>query len=161
MEIQKILKIKRRNWEFYVHSVVTILTLLDIENIVEYVSKFKEMKISFFKCFSDEYKDILTPEFYPKEIISKIIEDKINLINSKYNDENSLIAINFLQSILDNFEQIQRSDIQTKLSVEYINDLDSLRPYKKTFSDFLIEKDNQLFEYLNKRKAEILNHDNN
>lgn len=159
--IQKILKIKRRNWEFYVHSVVTILTLLDIENIVEYVSKFKEMKISFFKCFSDEYKDILTPEFYPKEIISKIIEDKINLINSKYNDENSLIAINFLQSILDNFEQIQRSDIQTKLSVEYINDLDSLRPYKKTFSDFLIEKDNQLFEYLNKRKAEILNNDNN
>ena len=85
----------------------------------------------------------------------------MSLIKNEYNDERSLIAINFLQSILDNFEQIQRSDIQTKLSVEYINDLDSLRPYKKTFSDFLIEKDNQLFEYLNKRKAEILNNDNN
>ena len=42
----------------------------------------------------------------------------------------------------------------------YIDDLDKLRPYKKKFEEFLIEGDIQLFEYLNKRKADILN-DNN
>ena len=159
--IKEILAIKKPNWEFYLHSVVTILTLLDVENILNYVLKFKEMNLSFFKCFSDEYKDILTPEFYPKEIIKEIINTKIEFIKNEYNDERSLIAINFLKSILDNFNQIERDVIQTRLSIEYINDLDKLRPYKKTFSDFLFERNNKLFEYLNKRKAEILKDDNN
>lgn len=159
--IQQIIKIKKPEWEFYVHSVMTILTLLDIENILEYVHKFENVNLSFFKCFSDEYKDILTPEFYPKELISNIINHKIESINSKYKGGKRVVAINFLENMLDTFEQIHRSDIQTRLSFEYIDDLDKLRPYKKTFSDFLNEGDIHLFEYLNKRKTEILENDNN
>jgi len=159
--IQQIIKIKKPEWDFYVHSVMTILTLLDIENILEYVHKFENVNLSFFKCFSDEYKDILTPEFYPKELISNIINHKIESINSKYKGGKRIVAINFLENMLDTFEQIHRSDIQTRLSFEYIDDLDKLRPYKKTFSDFLNEGDIHLFEYLNKRKTEILENDNN
>jgi len=159
--IQQILKIKKPKWEFYVHSVVTILTLLDLENILEYVHRFENMNLSFFKCFSDEYKDILTPEFYPKEIVSDIINQKIESINSKYKGGKRTVAINFLENMLKTFEQITRTDIQTRLSFEYIDDLDKLRPYKKTFADFLNEGDIHLFEYLNKRKTEILENDNN
>ena len=159
--IQQILKIKKPKWEFYVHSVVTILTLLDLENILEYVHRFENMNLSFFKCFSDEYKDILTPEFYPKEIVSDIINQKIESINSKYKGGKRIVAINFLENMLKTFEQITRTDIQTRLSFEYIDDLDKLRPYKKTFADFLNEGDIHLFEYLNKRKTEILENDNN
>jgi organic radical activating enzyme len=159
--IQQIIKIKKPEWEFYVHSVMTILTLLDVENILEYVHRFENVNLSFFKCFSDEYKDILTPEFYPKELISNIINHKIESINSKYKGGKRIVAINFLENMLDTFEQIHRSDIQTRLSFEYIDDLDKLRPYKKTFSDFLNEGDIHLFEYLNKRKTEILENDNN
>lgn len=159
--IQKILQIKNPNWEFYLHSVMTILTLLDVENILKYVLNHKELNLSFFKCFSDEYKDILIPEFYPKEIISEIVENSIQNIKNLYDDERSLIAINFLQNILDNFNQIERTFIQTKLSFQYIDDLDKLRPYNKKFSDFFLEKNINLFQYLNKRKAEILQNDNN
>lgn len=159
--IEKIIEIKKPNWEFYLHSVMTILTLLDVENILEYVINHKEMNLSFFKCFSDEYKDILIPEFYPKEIISEIITDKIQFIEKTYKDDRSLVAINFLQNILDTFNQIERTSIQTTLSFQYIDDLDKLRPYSKKFSDFFLEKNINLFEYLNKRKAEILQNDNN
>ncbi len=159
--IQQIIKIKKPEWEFYVHSVMTILTLLDVENILEYVHRFENMNLSFFKCFSDEYKDILTPEFYPKELIANIINQKIQSINSKYKDGKRIVAINFLENMLDTFEQIHRTDIQTRLSFEYIDDLDKLRPYKKTFADFLNEGDIHLFEYLNKRKTQILENDNN
>ena len=159
--IQQIIKIKKPEWEFYVHSVMTILTLLDAENILEYVHRFENVNLSFFKCFSDEYKDILTPEFYPKELIANIINQKIQSINSKYKDGKRIVAINFLENMLDTFEQIHRTDIQTRLSFEYIDDLDKLRPYKKTFADFLNEGDIHLFEYLNKRKTEILENDNN
>lgn len=159
--IQQILKIKKPKWEFYVHSVMTILTLLDVDNILEYVHRFENMNLSFFKCFSDEYKDILTPEFYPKEIVSGIINQKIESINSKYKGGKRIVAVNFLENMLDTFEQINRTDIQTRLSFDYIDDLDKLRPYKKTFADFLNEGDIHLFQYLNKRKAEILENDNN
>ena len=159
--IQQIIKIKKPEWEFYVHSVMTILTLLDVENILEYVHRFENVNLSFFKCFSDEYKDILTPEFYPKELIANIINQKIQSINSKYKGGKRIVAINFLENMLDTFEQIHRTDIQTRLSFEYIDDLDKLRPYKKTFADFLNEGDIHLFEYLNKRKTEILENDNN
>lgn len=159
--IQQILKIKKPKWEFYVHSVMTILTLLDVDNILEYVHKFENMNLSFFKCFSDEYKDILTPEFYPKEIVSGIINQKIESINSKYKGGKRIVAINFLENMLDTFQQINRTDIQTRLSFEYIDDLDKLRPYKKTFADFLNGGDIHLFEYLNKRKTEILENANN
>jgi len=159
--IQQIIKIKKPEWEFYVHSVMTILTLLDVENILEYVHRFENVNLSFFKCFSDEYKDILTPEFYPKELIANIVNQKIQSINSKYKGGKRIVAINFLENMLDTFEQIHRTDIQTRLSFEYIDDLDKLRPYKKTFADFLNEGDIHLFEYLNKRKTEILENDNN
>lgn len=159
--IQQIIKIKKPEWEFYVHSVMTILTLLDVENILEYVHRFENVNLSFFKCFSDEYKDILTPEFYPKELIANIVYQKIQSINSKYKGGKRIVAINFLENMLDTFEQIHRTDIQTRLSFEYIDDLDKLRPYKKTFADFLNEGDIHLFEYLNKRKTEILENDNN
>lgn len=159
--IQQIIKIKKPEWEFYVHSVMTILTLLDVENILEYAHRFENVNLSFFKCFSDEYKDILTPEFYPKELISHIINHKIQSINSKYKGRKKVVAINFLENMLNTFEQIHRTDIQTRLSFQYIDDLDKLRPYKKTFSDFLNEGDIRLFEYLNKRKTEILENDNN
>lgn len=159
--IQQILKIKKPKWEFYVHSVMTILTLLDVDNILEYVHRFENMNLSFFKCFSDEYKDILTPEFYPKEIVSGIINQKIESINSKYKGGKRIVAVNFLENMLDTFEQINRTDIQTRLSFDYIDDLDKLRPYKKTFADFLNEGDIHLFQYLNKRKTEILENDNN
>lgn len=159
--IQQIIKIKKPEWEFYVHSVMTILTLLDVENILEYVHRFENVNLSFFKCFSDEYKDILTPEFYPKELIANIINQKIQSINSKYKGGKRIVAINFLENMLDTFEQIHRTDIQTRLSFEYIDDLDKLRPYKKTFADFLNEGDIHLFEYLNKRKTQILENDNN
>jgi len=159
--IQQIIKIKKPEWEFYVHSVMTILTLLDVENILEYVHRFENVNLSFFKCFSDEYKDILTPEFYPKELIANIINQKIQSINSKYKGGKRIVAINFLENMLDTFEQIHRTDIQTRLSFEYIDDLDKLRPYKKTFADFLNEGDIHLFEYLNKRKSQILENDNN
>lgn len=159
--IQQIIKIKKPEWDFYVHSVMTILTLLDVDNILEYVHRFENMNLSFFKCFSDEYKDILTPEFYPKELITNIVNQKIQSINSKYKGGKRIVAINFLQNMIDTFEQIYRTDIQTRLSFEYINDLDKLRPYKKTFSDFLNEGDIYLFEYLNKRKSQILENDNN
>lgn len=153
--IQQIIKIKKPKWEFYVHSVMTILTLLDIENILEYIHKFENVGISFFKCFSDEYKDILTPDFYPKELISSIIRDKIEIINNQYNGSRKLVAINFLENMLNTFVQIERDEIQTQLSFGYISDLDKLRPYKKTFEDFLNEGNIHLFEYLNKRKPEI------
>ena len=159
--IQQIIKIKKPEWEFYVHSVMTILTLLDVENILEYVHRFENVNLSFFKCFSDEYKDILTPEFYPKELIANIINQKIQSINSKYKGGKRIVAINFLENMLDTFEQIHRTHIQTRLSFEYIDDLDKLRPYKKTFADFLNEGDIHLFEYLNKRKTQILENDNN
>lgn len=159
--IQQIIKIKKPEWEFYVHSVMTILTLLDVENILEYVHRFENVNLSFFKCFSDEYKDILTPEFYPKELIANIVNQKIQSINSKYKGGKRIVAINFLENMLDTFEQIHRTDIQTRLSFEYIDDLDKLRPYKKTFADFLNEGDIHLFEYLNKRKTQILENDNN
>ena len=159
--IQQIIKIKKPDWEFYVHSVMTILTLLDVDNILEYVHRFENVNLSFFKCFSDEYKDILTPEFYPKELIANIVNQKIQSINSKYKGGKRIVAINFLENMLDTFEQIHRTDIQTRLSFEYIDDLDKLRPYKKTFADFLNEGDIHLFEYLNKRKTEILENDNN
>jgi len=159
--VQQILKLKKPKWEFYVHSVMTVLTLLDVENILRYVSKFNEIDLSFFKCFSDEYKDILTPDFYPKEIIKEIIEDKIKIIKGEFTDKKYLVAINFLQSMLDNFEQINRDRIQTRLSFEYIRDLDKLRPYKKTFSDFLFEGNKEIFEYLIKKKTETFTNDNN
>jgi len=158
--VQQILKLKKPKWHFYVHSVMTILTLLDVENILRYVSKFNEINLSFFKCFSDEYKDILTPDFYPKEIIKKIIENKIKIIKEEFTDKKYLVAINFLQSMLDNFEQIHKDKIQTRLSFQYVRDLDKLRPYKKTFSDFISKGNKEIFEYLNKREAEILD-DNN
>jgi len=158
--VQQILKLKKPKWDFYVHSVMTILTLLDVENILRYVSKFNEINLSFFKCFSDEYKDILTPDFYPKEIIKKIIENKIKIIKEEFTDKKYLVAINFLQSMLDNFEQIHKDKIQTRLSFQYVRDLDKLRPYKKTFSDFISKGNKEIFEYLNKREAEILD-DNN
>lgn len=159
--IQQIVKVKKPKWEFYVHSVMTILTLLNVEKIIEYVHKYENIGISFFKCFSDEYKDILTPDFYPKEIITKIIEEKLQIIDNQYSGSRKLVAINFLENMLKTFNQIERSDIQTKLSFGYIDDLDKLRPYSKTFSDFIKEGDNQLLEYLNKRKAEISDNDNN
>jgi len=159
--VQQILKLKKPKWEFYVHSVMTVLTLLDVENILRYVSKFNEIDLSFFKCFSDEYKDILTPDFYPKEIIKEIIEDKIKIIKGEFTDKKYLVAINFLQSMLDNFEKINRDRIQTRLSFEYIRDLDKLRPYKKTFSDFLFEGNKEIFEYLIKKKTETFTNDNN
>lgn len=158
--IKEILKIKKPNWDFYVHSVMTILTLLNIESILEYVYKFDNLNLSFFQCFSDEYKDLLTPEFYPKELITKIINDKIEIINSKFDGERGLIAKTFLENLLTNFNQVFRDKNQQRLCIEYIDDLDKLRPYKKKFEEFLIEGDIQLFEYLNKRKADILN-DNN
>ena len=159
--IQQVVKIKKPKWEFYVHSVMTILTLLDVEKIIEYVHEYENIGISFFKCFSDEYKDILTPDFYPKEIITKIIEEKIQIIDNQYSGSRKLVAVNFLENMLKTFNQIERSDIQTKLSFGYIDDLDKLRPYSRTFSDFIKEGNNELFQYLSKRKAEISDNDNN
>lgn len=159
--IQKIIEIKKPNWEFYLHSVITILTLLDVENILSFASKDKNLNISFFKCFSDEYKDILIPEFYPKEIIEPIVNNLIKIIDEEHNNRNGKIAKEFLEKLIETFNQIQRSDIQTKLSFQYIDDLDKLRPYNKSFSDFVLERNTFLFEYLNKRKAEILENDNN
>lgn len=140
---------------------MTILTLLDVEKIIEYVHEYENIGISFFKCFSDEYKDILTPDFYPKEIITKIIEEKIQIIDNQYSGSRKLVAVNFLENMLKTFNQIERSDIQTKLSFGYIDDLDKLRPYSRTFSDFIKEGNNELFQYLSKRKAEISDNDNN
>jgi organic radical activating enzyme len=160
--LNKLISIKRGNWRMYFHSVLTILTLLDIENILEFVLSHKELTVSYFKCFSDLNKNILVPEFYPKEDIERIINDKINLIETKYSDkmdnENIQITLNHLKLTLNTFNRLPLfSDTNYKnlfgdllCTFNYINDLDMLRPYKKSFFDIIYDRDISLFGFIDR-----------
>ena len=138
------------------HSVVTILTLLDIENILEFVETKGVLLINFFKCFVDEYKNLLGLEFYPEEIIQRILDDKIELLNNKFTQTtNRDITISFLQKLKAEFTQIPFQKLEWENRARelyrtfiYINDLDIIRPYNKTFYELIGDRDVELYNFL-------------
>ena len=148
--------IHKDGWRMHFHSVVTILTLLDIENILEFVETKGVLLINFFKCFVDEYKNLLGLEFYPEEIIHRILDDKIELLNSKFTQTtNRDITISFLQKLKAEFTQIPFQKLEWEDRVRelyrtfiYMNDLDIVRPYNKTFYELIGEKDVELYNFL-------------
>jgi len=154
--LDKILLIKKENWQFHFHSVVTILTLLDIENILKFVESKKILLVNFFKCYVDEYKNLLGLEFYPKEIIESIIDDKINLINSQFDKNlNVDITLGFLCKVKDELANPQHLNMKWENTMEalhrtftYINDLDILRPFNMNFYEMIKVRNQKLYDFV-------------
>ena len=154
--LDKIISIKQDGWRLHFHSVVTILTLLDIENILEFVESKNVLSIDFFKCYIDEYKNLLGLEFYPKEIIQRILDDKIELLNTKFKQTpNRDSTINFIQKLKTEFTQLAFQQLEWENKVDtlrrtfiYINDLDNIRPYNKTFYELIGDRNIELYKFL-------------
>jgi sulfatase maturation enzyme AslB (radical SAM superfamily) len=154
--LDKIISIKQDGWRLHFHSVVTILTLLDIENILEFVESKNVLSIDFFKCYIDEYKNLLGLEFYPKEIIQGILDDKIELLNTKFKQTpNRDSTINFIQKLKTEFNQLAFQQLEWENKVDtlrrtfiYINDLDNIRPYNKTFYELIGDRNIELYKFL-------------
>jgi sulfatase maturation enzyme AslB (radical SAM superfamily) len=154
--LDKIISIKQDGWRLHFHSVVTILTLLDIENILEFVESKNVLSIDFFKCYIDEYKNLLGLEFYPKEIIQGILDDKIQLLNTKFKQTpNRDSTINFIQKLKTEFNQLAFQQLEWENKVDtlrrtfiYINDLDNIRPYNKTFYELIGDRNIELYKFL-------------
>jgi sulfatase maturation enzyme AslB (radical SAM superfamily) len=154
--LNKVISIKKDGWRLHFHSVMTMITLLDIENILEFVESKSVLSIDFFKCYVDEYKNLLGLEFYSEEIIQRILDDKIKLLNSKFTQTtNRDITINFLQKLKAEFTQIPFQKLEWEDRVRelyrtfiYMNDLDIIRPYNKTFYELIGDRDVELYNFL-------------